>query len=277
MTCPKSWFTLTWPACLLATRRPEKNPRGVVFLHSPLIQLCLAKSTGWQTKQRSSVRAAATQRWRGWGRELVIRATQDRHVLVAKPQPELMSRRGMPPSTNEGATSITVSQAQSARVWAGLLEPILGVQFSGVGKWQPHSYSNQRRHSEPFKLSMGPACKPSYLVRETVLLNNGGLCFECMFHWRAVELFSPWISHFNSGFKLWLNSNPHCSPFRSGLVIGSIVLFCFKNARIVSAFLSRCCWNIYFFRLGLRFMFKFRKASWGRVLYHTLKQYIWVI
>lgn len=47
---------------------------------------------------------------------LVIRGTQDRHVLVAKPQPELMSRRGMPASTNEGATSITVSQAQSARV-----------------------------------------------------------------------------------------------------------------------------------------------------------------
>lgn len=51
-----------------------------------------------------------------WGGELVIRGTQDRHVLVAKPQPELMSRRGMPASTNEGATSITVSQAQSARV-----------------------------------------------------------------------------------------------------------------------------------------------------------------
>lgn len=133
----------------------EKNPRGVVFLHSPLIQLCLAKSTGWQTKQRSSVRAAATQRWRGWEREPVIRGTQDRHVLVAKPQPELMSRRGMPPSTNEGATSITVSQAQSARVWAGLLEPILGVQFSGLGKWQPHSYSNQRRHSESFSFQWG--------------------------------------------------------------------------------------------------------------------------
>lgn len=77
------------------------NPRGVVFLHSPLIQLCLAKSAGRQTKQRS----------RGGGeRELVIRGTQDRHVLVAKPQPELMSRRGMPPSTNERATSIIVLQ-----------------------------------------------------------------------------------------------------------------------------------------------------------------------
>lgn len=82
--------------------------------------------------------------------ELVIRGTQDRHVLVAKPPPELLSRRGLPTSTNERANSITVLQARCVRVWARLFEPVLGVQFSGVEKWQAHNYSNQQQHGETF-------------------------------------------------------------------------------------------------------------------------------
>lgn len=46
--------------------------------------------------------------------ELVIRGTQDRHVLVAKPRPKLMPCRAMPPSPNERATSIADEQAESA-------------------------------------------------------------------------------------------------------------------------------------------------------------------
>lgn len=90
---------------------------------------------------------ATVVRWRG------DRAGYQRHsrqtCLVAKPQPELISRRGMPPSTSERANSITVLQAQSA--WARLFEPVLGVQCSGVGEWQAHNYSNlQQQHIETF-------------------------------------------------------------------------------------------------------------------------------
>lgn len=193
-----------------------------------------------------------------------------------------MSRRGMPLSTNEGATSITVSQAQSARVWAGLLEPILGVQFRGLGKWQPHSYSNQRRHSESFSFQWGRRVNRVILSgRQFCWIMEGCVLSACLTEGRWAKGATLWkssargfyISTADSSYGL--NSNPHC--FRSGSVIGWIMLLCFKNAHIVSAFLSRCCQNILFFDWVLRFVFEFRKASWGRVLYHRLKQYIWVV
>lgn len=213
----------------------------------------------------------ATQRWR----ELVIRGAQDRHVLVAKPQPELMARGGMPPSTNEGAASITVSQAKRVRVRAGLSEPVLGVQFSVVGKWQPHSYSNQRRHSEPFSFQWGQRVNRLILSgRQFCWKMEGCVLSACSTAGRWAKGATLWDSsaggfHISTADSSYGKTQIHIAiQIRNSYWFHNVALFQ-KHTDCV-CFVLFCSITVllkYFFLIGFKIhSFQFRNVSWGRVL-----------
>lgn len=125
----------------------------------------------------------------------------------------------------------------------GCWSPFWEFNFSGVGKWQVHIYSNQQRHSETFSFQWDWRVKPVILSgRHFEWIMKGCVLSACFTEGKGVRgtMFLNSSVHGLQisavDLKLWLNQNPRFSPVRSRLVLGLTMLLCFKNARIVSNF-----------------------------------------